>query len=265
MLKKQWLMGLVLAGSVSVAGCSAASENPSEGSDTQQEAPAEGSGEAAEGGEAAAQEALPEPDLEGIPDVVAEVNGEKILKDQFTKSYEGQFQQVATQSQMSGEEVDQEQLKTQTADTLIGSELLVQEVEKRGITASTEEIDASWAKLIESSQLGSKEEVIAAIAEQGIDEAEVTSQVEAQVGVDKLIAEEAGETTATEEELSELYEQVKAQQGAAGGPEGQESEFPSFDEARPALEEQVRGQKEGAAAEALVASLREGADVVVHL
>ncbi|MBG6218303.1 hypothetical protein IWX75_002784 [Arthrobacter sp. CAN_A6] len=265
MLKKQWLMGLVLAGSISVAGCGAPSEDPAAGSDTQQETPAEGSGEAADGSGAAPQEELPEPDLEGIPEVVAEVNGKQILKEKFTASYEGQFQQLAMQSQQSGQEVDQDQLKAQTADTLIGSELLVQEVEKRGIEASTEEIDASWAELVESSQLGSKEEVIAAIAEQGIDEAEVTSQVEDQVGVDKLIAEEAGDTTATEAELQALYDQVKAQQAEAGGQEGQETEFPAFEEARPALEEQVRGQKEADAAEALVSALREEADVVVHI
>lgn len=261
MSKKQWLVGLVLAGSVSVAGCGAPGEDPSAESEIAQEAPAEGSGDAAEG----AQQELPQPDLEGIPEVVAEVNGEKILREEFATSYEGQFQQVALQSQQTGQEVDQDQLKTRTADTLIGNELLVQEVRKRGITASTEEIDASWAELVESSGLGSREEALAAIAEQGIDEAEVTSQVEAQVGVDKLIAEETGDTTATEAELQSLYEQVKAQQAAAGGQEGEESAFPTFEEARSALGEQVKGQKEGAAAEALVTTLREGADVVVHL
>src|SRR5690625_6452130 len=37
-------------------------------------------------------EALPEADLEGIPDVVIEINGEDITKDDFSSMYEQQFQ-----------------------------------------------------------------------------------------------------------------------------------------------------------------------------
>ncbi|MDP3894508.1 hypothetical protein, partial [Nocardioides sp.] len=41
------------------------------------------------------------PDLEGIPDVVAEVNGQEVTKDEFVAVYEAQFQQAAMQAQMS--------------------------------------------------------------------------------------------------------------------------------------------------------------------
>ena len=40
-----------------------------------------------------------EPDLSDVPDVVAEVNGEEITKDDFSGPYESQFQQQAMQSQ----------------------------------------------------------------------------------------------------------------------------------------------------------------------
>src|SRR5699024_9190011 len=46
---------------------------------------------------------LPEPDLDDVPDVVAEVNGEEVSKDEFAEVYEQQFQQQAMQAQMSGE------------------------------------------------------------------------------------------------------------------------------------------------------------------
>ena len=39
----------------------------------------------------------------GIPDVVAEVNGEQVTKDEFAPIYEAAFQQAASQAQMSGE------------------------------------------------------------------------------------------------------------------------------------------------------------------
>ena len=74
-----------------------------------------------------------EPDLEGIPDVVAEVNGEEVTKDEFVVLYEAQFQQATMQAQAGGEEPDEDALKEQTADNLVDTELLVQEAGDRGL------------------------------------------------------------------------------------------------------------------------------------
>ncbi|MDS8765667.1 SurA N-terminal domain-containing protein, partial [Streptococcus pneumoniae] len=83
---------------------------------------------------------MPEPDLEGIPEVVAEVNGEEVSKEEFETAYTGQFQQAAMQAQMSGQEIDQNQLKTQLAESMVGQKLLVQEAENQELTASDEEV-----------------------------------------------------------------------------------------------------------------------------
>src|SRR5918994_1689378 len=103
-----------------------------------------------------------EPDLEGIPDVVAEVNGEEVTKEEFTPIYEAAFQQAAMQAQMSGE--------------------------------------------------APAEELLAAVEKQGITEEQARSQVETQVLVEQLVADEDGSAEPTENELRAIYAQAKQQQ-----------------------------------------------------
>lgn len=218
------------------------------------------------GGSAPAPEQpeMPEPDLDGVPDVVAEVNGQEITKDQFVTAYEGQFQQMAMQAQMTGQEIDQELLKPQVAESLVGTELLIQEADKRGFAASPEQIDSTLQELAEANQMGSGDEVIAALTEQGMSEDDVMSQLETQVEVDQLVAEEAGDTQPAEDELRALYDQIVAQQEQSGG-QGGGGEIPSYEDMKPQLEQQAVAQKEGEATQTLVGELRDGADVSVNL
>src|SRR5699024_890920 len=83
---------------------------------------------------------LPEADLGGIPDTVAEINGEKITKEDFSLHFEQQFQQMAMQAQMTGEEVDQDLIKEQVAESMINQTLLTQEAEKRFGEVSDEDV-----------------------------------------------------------------------------------------------------------------------------
>jgi hypothetical protein len=215
-------------------------------------------------GQAGEQPPMPEPDLEGIPEVVAEVDGHEIGKDEFVQAYEGQFQQMALQAQMSGQEIDQDQLKQQTVDSLVGTQLLIQEAERRNFTASEEQVDATLEEIAKANGLGSADELVSALGEQGMDEEEVRTQAATQTRLEQLVADEAGDTTPTEDELRKLYDESVAQQPAA--PQGEEQPTPpTFEEARPQLEQQLKSQKEGQAVEALVTSLREKADITVNL
>lgn len=257
-MSKKWLLGLSLALSVLViTACSngdEAAEDNKEETNTQEES--QGDGEGAE------QPEMPQADLEGIPEVVAEVNGEEISKEEFETTYQAQFQQMAMQSQMTGQELDQDQLKKQIAESMIGSELLIQEADNRGFTASEEDVNKTVDDLVKQNGLQSKEEFITALEEQGLPEEEVMTQVETQVKVDQLIADESGDTKPTEEELKEAYDQMKTQQEQIGG---EEAEVPSFEEMKPNLEEQLKMQKEGEAAQKLVEELRKNADVTVNI
>lgn len=254
---KKWFLGLSLGTSLIVlsacGGADESAENENAQPETQEQAQS--------GEESAGQPEMPEPDLEGIPDVVAQVNDEEVSKEEFETAYTGQFQQAAMQAQMSGQEIDQTQLKNQLAESMVGQKLLIQEAEKQELTASDEEVDKILEQLAQQNGLESKDEFLSALNDQGMPEEEVMSQIETQVKVDQLIAQSAGNTDPSNEELEAAYEQVKAQQEQMGS----EEELPAFEELKPELEEQVKMQKENEATQTLVAELREKADVTINL
>ncbi|NDL57133.1 SurA N-terminal domain-containing protein [Phytoactinopolyspora mesophila] len=252
MVNRKVLLGIGLA--VALFGAAACGDSDDAGNGE--------TGEAVADEEVPGQEDIPQPDIEGIPDIVATVNGQDILKEEFVTTYEAQFEQMAMQSQMSGEPVDEEQLKEQTAENMINSELLNQEAENRGVEVSESDLDETLEELATENGLGSADEFMAALNEQGMEEEEIMSQLETQVRLDSLITEEAGDIEPTEEELQELYDQAEAQQEELGE-EG--SELPPFDEVKPQLEEQAKADKESEVVQALIGDLRENADVTVNL
>lgn len=201
----------------------------------------------------------PEADLEGLPDVVAEVNGTEVTLEEFTQVYEGQLQQAFMQSQMTGEEVDQEALKQSTAEGLVDTELLLAEAAARDIAPTEEEVDAAAEEIAASSGLGSADELFTALEEQGLGREEAVAQLEEQTALEQLFADEAGEYTPSEEDARELYDSAAEQGGGEGG------ELPAFEEVRPQIEAQLAQQHEGEAVQALLEQLRADADITYHL
>ncbi|AOM83794.1 SurA N-terminal domain-containing protein [Salisediminibacterium beveridgei] len=220
-----------------------------------------------DGNEAAMEDALedememdmPEPDTEDLPDVVAEVNGEEIDQEEFLMTYEPQFQQMAMQSQMSGEEVDEVELREMVIDSMINNKLLIQEADEQGIEATDEEMDQLLSDLAEQNGLGSADEFMAALEEQGTPEDEIMEQVAMQVKVDQLIANEAGDIEASDAEVEEMYAQLEAQQEQSGG------ELPPLDEVRGEIEQEVISQQEMQFAQTLIEELRSDADYTIYL
>src|SRR5699024_12705868 len=113
---KKWLSSLTIIGTLIFLGAcnndEAAEEDTSKEENTAEVAKQE-EGAAAEGQE---QAEAHERDLEGIPDVVAEVNGIEIDKASFEEAYQAQYQQSAMMSQMSGDELNKDYLKIDVAD-----------------------------------------------------------------------------------------------------------------------------------------------------
>jgi len=201
------------------------------------------------------------PDLGSVPDVVAEVNGEQITKDDFAPVYQAQFQQMSMQAQASGKPVDQDQLKQQIVQNLVGTELLLQEAGRRDITATKQDTNRALKDLAKQNGLGSVDKLMAAFQQQGMGPEQVQAQVRDQVKVDRLVADEAGGLSVSEKEARTLYEQMKQQQAQAGA--GQK--VPPFSQVRDQLEQQVKSQKQSQVAQRLVSNLRDDADVVVNL
>lgn len=244
---------------LAVAGCSSADEEATDSPTAQQTTDAP-DGAAPDGGDAA----MPEPDTDGLPEVVAEVNGTEISRDAFVQAYESQFQMMAAQAQIAGEELNQDELKAQTADLLVDTELLIQEADARELTASDEDVDATLDELTQANGLGSSDELLAMFEEQGMPEDEVRVQLASQVKIEQLYADEGGDFTPSEEDLQQAYDDAVAQQPPPA--EGQEApEIPAFEDVRPQLEEQLVQRNQSDAVGELLGQLRESAEIVIHL
>jgi hypothetical protein len=197
-----------------------------------------------------------------IPEVVAEVNGEEISRDEFDKAYEAQQEQMQAQQQEGQPQPDEEQLREQVVQGLVTQELVLQEVERRGIEPSEEQVEQTLSELAQQNGLPSADAFRSALEEQGMDSEEIDTQLERQTAYDLLVEDEAGDVSATDQEVRALYQQFKQQQAGAGD---QAQQVPPLKKIRGEVEAQVESQKESQAAQALIEQLREDADITVNL
>lgn len=260
---RRTLAAVTLTAGLALTGCSGDQAAPSGGSDGGGQPPAasDGGGAPAAGGEGGAQQA-PEVDVSDVPDVVATVNGEDITKDEFVPVYESQFQQMAMQQQTTGEQPDQAELKGQVAQQLVDNELLLQGAKDAGIEATDEDIDATLEEVASQNGLGSADEVVSALEQQGMSKEEIREDAASQFTLTAYIEQEADISEPTEEELKKQYEQLTAQQSQAGG---DTSQIPPFEEVKEQLAQQTVSQQQNEAATTLAAELREAGDVTINL
>ena len=203
--------------------------------------------------------------VDGIPEVVAEVNGDQVTREEFMLIFDAQLAQATADAEASGQAPDEEALKEQTANNLVDATLLTQEAESRGIAATSEDVDAELMSLAESNGLGSAQEFIDALEKEGTTEEQVRGQVELQVLVEQLVADEVGPSEPTDEELRQLYAQVKEQAQAQAEAGGQAQQIPPFAQVREQLAEQAQTEQVGTVAQELVAELRKDADITINL
>lgn len=211
-------------------------------------------------------QAMPEPELDDIPDVVAVVNGEEISGESFSKNYESQYQQLTMQAQMTGEEPDQEELKSQALDMMIDSELLVAKAEDEGFSASEDDIDEYLASMAEENGLESADALQEEFEAQGLSEDRVREDIQKEVLIEQVI-DTIDIPEPSDDELQEIYDMQVEQLEAMNEQveEDQAQEVPSFEELEPELEEQAVAQKENEAVTELLDDLRDDADIETHI
>lgn len=279
------LAGVVLAGVLGVSACGGDSDNdtnegPDAGTSADDGAPsgdaAATSGDADTPPDDAAMtggadgEAAPSPELDDIPEVVAEVEGEEISSEDFATAYEAQFQQASMQSEMGGEPVDQEALQQQVLDGLIDNQLLALEAEQNDLTASEEEIDTSLEELATGNGMET-EDFLAALEEQGLSEEDARTEVGNQLSTEKLIEQEVPVEDPSDEELQQRYDEIAEQQEAAGSGDdaaatgAPEMELPPFEEVRDQLAEQMRSEEQSVGVQDYLEELRSNAEITSNL
>ena len=212
------------------------------------------------------QQALPEPQVDDIPEVVASVNGNDISGEAFTDAYTAQFQQLAMQSQMTGEELDQNALQEQALEMMINSELLVMEAEEQEFSASEEDVDTYLSTMAEQNGLESTDELLSQFEEQGLSSDRVRAEIQREVLIEQVI-DNIDVDEPSDDELRTIYdtqvEQLEALNEQAE--DDQTQDIPSFDTLRPELEKQATAQQHNEALTKLIDQLREDADIEILL
>ncbi|WP_402463861.1 SurA N-terminal domain-containing protein [Isoptericola aurantiacus] len=258
MSTKRPLIAVCVAAVVALAGCTSGSD----GGDSPSSAGSP-SAESTPGSDTAPE--VPEADLQDVPDVVAEVNGEKVRRDEFVTSYEGQLQQAALSSQSGGGEVDQDALKEQVVTQLVNNRLLTQAASKAGIEPTAKDVRSTLEDVAAQNGLESADAVIDALEEQGLSEDQVRADAATQFQVNAYIEAEADVQEPTEKELRAQYDALVEQMEAQGGDGASAPEVPPFEDVRDQLAQQATSQQQSAAVDEIVTGLRKKADVTINL
>lgn len=204
--------------------------------------------------------------LEDVPDVVAEVNGEVIAKDDFVEAYEAQAQQAAAQQAQTGQPLDEAKLRKQVAESLVTNELLIQEADRRDITATDKQVQQTLTDLAQQNGMKSADQFVKALEQQGMEREDIQTRAATQTKLTRLVADEAGDVSASDKEVRAMYQQLKAQQESAGAQGGQAAQqVPPLAQVRPQIEQQIESQKEAEAAQALIGELRKNADITINV
>ncbi|HET8600683.1 MAG TPA: SurA N-terminal domain-containing protein [Segeticoccus sp.] len=241
---------------VGVSACGA-DQAASKGHQDSSKASASASDGQGKAGQPGGKQSMPKPDLTGIPSVVATVNGTKISKGQFVRVYTSQFQQLAMQSQMSGQKLDQHRLKKQVAQSMVGSTLLTQAADKSAYKPSSADVDHTLTDLAQQNGMKSGRQLVGELTKHGQKKSAIMAQVKEQTKVNHLIVQKGGSTTPTTQELKQAYQQLSQQ--------GQGSKTPSFQKIRPQLTQQLEAQKRQQAAQKVVQQLRRKAHVTINI
>lgn len=211
-------------------------------------------------------QAMPEPELDDIPDVVAIVDGEEISGEAFSENYEAQFQQLSMQAQMTGQEPNQDQLKEQALEMMINSELLVMEAEDQGFSSSDEDVEDYLSEMAEANDMESSDALMEELEAQGLSEERIREDLHNQVMIDQVV-ETLEVEEPSEDELQQMYdaqvEQIEAMNEQLDDEQAQEA--PEFEEMKPELTEQAKLEQENAALTTLLDDLRADTEIEIKL
>ncbi|GGK82784.1 SurA N-terminal domain-containing protein [Ornithinimicrobium pekingense] len=255
---------LTLAGALVLGACSTEDAGPDAGgtsTSTSDAASSTAGDEAAATGAAGEDAAGATVDVEALPDPVAEVNGEPIAKAEFVEVFEQQ-RDAAQQTPEGGAAMAEVALRDAVLDSLVSNALIAQEGERLGLEADEEQVDAEIASIAEQSGIGSSEEFLTLLAEQGVDEEQVREEAARLVVIDGVVAERGDVEPPTDEEVRAYYDELAGGEGAAAA---EDAGLPAFEDIEEMLAEQLAQERENEAITAILADLEAEAEITRHL
>jgi hypothetical protein len=166
------------------------------------------------------------------------------------KQYNSLYPQIKMQAAGMGQEVDQDELKDQTVEALVGQTLLKQEAEKKGIKVSDKEVD----KQVDEFKAQSEEQYDAFLEQYQLTEETLKDQLAFELMLDKYAEKEFDDLKVTDDEIEEMYEQLKMQGG-------EDQDIPELKEVKDQIKTQISQQKKQEKTQEKIEELRKKADV----
>lgn len=260
------VIALVLAATLGLGACSTSQEGGADGASTTSAGPEAGNGATADGAEGTGGAEAAPLDTESLPDPVAEVNGAEITKADFVSAFDQQQTAAQQQAEMGGGPVDEQALADSVLETLVSSELFTQEGERLGIEPSAKEVDAKLDSLAEENGMGSRDELLSTLAEQGAKEDQVREEVSRILVIDEVLAERGGVEKPTEKELKAYYEELTGgAEGEAGAEATGGADIPAYEDVKGQLETQLTQEKENEKLSSILEDLEKDAKITRHL
>lgn len=186
---------------------------------------------------------------------VAIVNGFKIARKEFNDSVSMITQTASLQGANIEDATVQQQINDQALEILVSNKLLLEGATAKGITADDTAVQAEYDKLI--TELGSEEELTKRMAEVGISEAKLRSNIAERLVVDAYLKAETAidEVVIDEKDLKDRYDSY-----VAGG-----VDIPPFEDVRAQLESQMIGEKQQEIVNTFITALKEKAAIEIKI
>ena len=182
------------------------------------------------------------------------VNGERISRELYDKNYAQLSTQAASQGLDAASPEVAAEIKQQSIDIVVNSELLRQAAVAGGVVVTDEQIQGRYDEIVASQ--GGVEQLMARMTELGITEEGLLADIENEILIQTHLSAAVDTTglAVTEEEIKALYDSIAS---------GQSVEVPPLEEVRAQVEQEIRYGKEQELISEYINKLKETAEIEV--
>ncbi|MBM7603676.1 hypothetical protein JOC75_001649 [Metabacillus crassostreae] len=188
--------------------------------------------------------------------VVAIVNGQEIKGTEFNDALSLFQSNAMSQGQDVTNDELAKQLKDSSLDFIVGQTLIMQEVDKKGYTASQEEIDKALEA--EKARFKTEEEFETALKESELTVEDLKSQISDNVKITQYLDKDVKVEKVTDDEVKKYYDSLVSANGES-------EETPKFEDVKETLKANLEQQKSQQEISAKIEELRKGADIELKI
>jgi len=198
--------------------------------------------------------------------VAATVNGEDISLEVFEAAVDRMvlgYQQQGFNFEGEAGEVALEEIRQQVINSLIQEEVLLQESKQKGYEASQEAVEEEFEGI--KSGFESEEDFKAALELNKFTEESLKNMIANDMQIRAFLENEIQEVDVTEDEIREVYDEYKALWESQNEESEEDTEIPSFEEVKVAIENQIKEDKEQQQFGKIIEELMEKSEIEIFI